>query len=219
MINNKKHIIFDWNGPLIDDAWIFVDVLNQLLIPRGLNKISLQEYRDAFCFPIKLFYKKLGVDISEQSFMKLEEEFVHEYNKRMYKPALFDNVLNFLKQLIENGVSLSILSASNEGVLCKLVKHYALENYFDYVVGVNNYGANGKVESGENLLHKINLKKSEIIMIGDTDYDYDVATSLQLDCILKTGGHQSLNRLQIKTKNTISSFDEIAINNYFKYRL
>ena len=214
MINNKKHIIFDWNGTLVDDAWIFVDVLNQLLIPRGLNKISLQEYRDSFCFPIKLFYKKLGVDTSEQSFMKLEEEFVYEYNKRMYKPALFDNVLNFLKQLIENGVSLSILSASNEGVLCKLVKHYALTDYFDYVVGVNNYGANGKVESGENLLHKINLKKSEIIMIGDTDYDYDVATSLQLDCILKTGGHQSLNRLQIKTKNTISSFDEIAINNY-----
>ena len=106
MINNKKHIIFDWNGTLIDDAWIFVDVLNQLLIPRRLNKISLQEYRDSYCFPIKLFYKKLGVDISEQSFMKLEEEFVHEYNKRMYKPALFANILNFLKWLIENGVSL-----------------------------------------------------------------------------------------------------------------
>ncbi len=86
-------------------------------------------------------------------------------------------------------------------------------------MGVNNYGANGKVKSGENLLHNINLKKSEIIMIGDTDYDYDVATSLQLDCILKTGGHQSLNRLQIKTKNVISSFDEIAVNNYFKYKL
>ncbi len=31
MILNKKHIVFDWNGTLIDDAWVFVDILNVLL--------------------------------------------------------------------------------------------------------------------------------------------------------------------------------------------
>ena len=43
MINNKKHIIFDWNGTLVDDAWVFVDVLNQLLVPRGLNKTEFKK--------------------------------------------------------------------------------------------------------------------------------------------------------------------------------
>ena len=57
MISNKKHIIFDWNGTLVDDAWIFVDILNQLLVPRGFKKITIQKYRDLFCFPIKSFYK------------------------------------------------------------------------------------------------------------------------------------------------------------------
>ena len=59
MISNKKHIIFDWNGTLIDDGNIFVDVLNVLLSRRKLDKINLQIYRDLFCFPIIDFYKKI----------------------------------------------------------------------------------------------------------------------------------------------------------------
>ena len=212
MISNKKHIIFDWNGTLVDDAWIFVDILNQLLIPRGLNKITLQEYQNLFCFPIKSFYKQLGVDVSEKSFLKLEKEFVAEYNKRMYKPKLFDNVSKILEQLIGRGIGLSILSASNEKVLFELVEYYSLTNYFDYVVGVNNYGANGKIESGQNLINKLNLNSGEIMMIGDTDYDYEVALNLKLNCILKTNGHQSLERLQMKTKNIINSLDSLIKN-------
>ena len=128
MITNKKHIIFDWNGTLIDDAWVFVDILNQLLSARNLRKITIEEYRNLFCFPIKSFYKKLGVDISKQSFLKLEKEFVGEYRKRMYKPKLFNNVSDFLGELIDCGIHLSILSASNEGVLCQLVKYYSLNS-------------------------------------------------------------------------------------------
>ena len=53
MLNNKKYIIFDWNGTLIDDAHVFVDVLNVLLKRRRLGVINLHRYRELFCFPIK----------------------------------------------------------------------------------------------------------------------------------------------------------------------
>ena len=212
MINNKKHIVFDWNGTLVDDAWVFVDVLNQLLVPRGLNKITLKEYREKFCFPIKSFYKQLGVDVSNESFCQLEKEFVNEYGKRMYQPKLFDNVLIILEKLISRGIGLSILSASNEVVLLKLMEHYALTKYFDSVVGVNNYGASGKIESGRRLIKNLNLDNQEIVIVGDTDYDYEVSLSLRLDCILKINGHQSLNRLKMKTNIIINSMEDLIID-------
>ena len=120
-MNKKKHIIFDWNGTLVDDASIFVDILNQLLVSRSLNTITLSEYKNVFCFPIKSFYKKLGIDISEKSFTQLEKEFVNEYNQRMFKPKLFNNVLTVLNSLKKEGFELSILSASNQKVLSKLI--------------------------------------------------------------------------------------------------
>jgi len=210
MIKNKKYIIFDWNGTLVDDAWIFVDILNVLLTVRGLNTITIEDYRNKFCFPIKLFYKNLGVDISKKSFLKLEKEFVIEYAKRMYQPQLFKNVPKLLSKLSNAGFGLSILSASNERVLCNLVNHYQLTNYFDYIVGVDNYGANGKVERGSSLLKKISCNKNEILMIGDTDYDYKVAIQLGLDVILISHGHQSTYKLSKLSNNVIGSLNDIG---------
>ena len=172
-------------------------------MPRNLNAITLGEYKKLFCFPIKLFYQELGFDISAKSFSQLEKEFVNEYNQRMFKPKLFNGLLTVLKHFKKQGLSLSILSASNEKILVKLIKHYSLTKYFDYIVGVNNYGANGKIESGHNLLKKINQTNDQIIMVGDTDYDYDISLNLQIDCILIANGHQSLNKLKLKTNNIV----------------
>ena len=46
MIKNKKKIIFDWNGTLVNDANIFVDVLNEILLSRNLPAINYKKYRE-----------------------------------------------------------------------------------------------------------------------------------------------------------------------------
>ena len=68
MILNKKHIVFDWNGTLIDDAWVFVDILNVLLKKRHLNQIDLNDYQEMFCFPLVDFYQNLGFDVTPDAF-------------------------------------------------------------------------------------------------------------------------------------------------------
>ena len=55
---NYKHIIWDWNGTLINDAWLFVDVMNNILQKRDMHIITIKKYRDIFGFPIKNYYKK-----------------------------------------------------------------------------------------------------------------------------------------------------------------
>ena len=46
-------LIWDWNGTIIDDAWLFVDIMNVFLNKEGLPLISLNDYRQHFCFPIQ----------------------------------------------------------------------------------------------------------------------------------------------------------------------
>ena len=68
---NYKHIIWDWNGTLINDAWLFVDVMNKFLTQRKLKSINVNKYRDIFGFPIKKYYEKLGFNLSKEPFEKL----------------------------------------------------------------------------------------------------------------------------------------------------
>ena len=211
MIANKKHIIFDWNGTLVDDAWVFVDVLNALLLPRKLATINKKQYKNLFCFPIKDFYSKLGVDVSKNAFSLLEKQFIKEYTQRMFEANLFDVTVNVLKKLLNMGFTLSVLSASHQQILNQLIDHYQLKKYFLHVVGVNNFGAYGKYDQGKMLIKNLNYKNNELVYVGDMDQDYYIAKKLQISCILLSCGHQSKPRLEEITSNVVDSLDELFI--------
>ena len=68
MINPKiKYIIWDWNGTLIDDAWLFVEIMNEELKERMLPQINIQDYRQHFTFPVKKYYERLGFDFQKEN--------------------------------------------------------------------------------------------------------------------------------------------------------
>ena len=134
ILKNKRHIIFDWNGTLVDDAWVFVEVLNTILIERNLKPINLNQYHSLFCFPIKKFYQRLGVDTSIDSYEIIEQTFKYEYSRRLYKPNLFPSTIKTLVELNTKKIDLSILSASNQNTLNKLVSFYEIDSFFHNIV-------------------------------------------------------------------------------------
>ena len=42
--NNNLVVVWDWNGTLVDDAFIFVDIMNGYLSEFSLPPISLSDY-------------------------------------------------------------------------------------------------------------------------------------------------------------------------------
>jgi phosphoglycolate phosphatase len=107
------------------------------------------------------------------------------------------------------GFSLSILSASNQKTLNDLTAYYSIDQYFNLILGVDNYIADGKIENGKKLMRKIGLDRNEIILIGDTDHDYDVAQSLKIDYILISHGHQSDERLKKFSNQVIANLNQL----------
>ena len=41
-----KHIIWDWNGTLLDDCWLCVESINKSLKKRNLPQIDKEKYLD-----------------------------------------------------------------------------------------------------------------------------------------------------------------------------
>ena len=200
MLNSTKyqHIIWDWNGTLLNDAWLFVDIMNGILKQRNMDIITLEKYRDIFGFPIKEYYKKLGFDLEKKCYEKYGAEFISVYKRRKYEAKLYPMVHTVLSKLLSKNIAHSILSAGQQDILNDLTKHYKVQEYFSHINGVNNYHANGKVDKGLELIKKINFHTSEVILIGDTKHDFEVAQAIGVDCLLISHGHHSYSRL-IKT--------------------
>ena len=191
-----KHIIWDWNGTLIDDAWLCVEILNNILKKRGLNAITIDDYREHFTFPVRDYYIKLGFDFSVEPFEVCGMEFIHDFKNRKFEASLYTQMESILDKLTKIGISHSILSAQNQTLLDETVAHYQLQNKFEGVNGLDDHYAHSKVNIGKSWIETLSYDHNEVIMIGDTVHDYEVAQAMGTDCILIASGHNSRERLE-----------------------
>ncbi len=208
-ISKYKHIIWDWNGTLIDDVWLVVEIMNEILKKRNLSGIDLKKYREIFDFPVIDYYIKLGFDFSDESFEELTVEFISEYYTRFNECKLFDEVEEVLKKIRDRRISQSILSASKEDVLIEKIRYYGIEKYFCRIMGLKNHYAESKVERGEKWIAELNLNPQDVLLIGDTTNDYIVSKHIGSDCLLVANGHHSYERLAKLGVDVIGTLKEM----------
>ena len=204
-----KHIIWDWNGTLLNDRWLCVEGINQGLSKRNLPIISDHIYRDVFTFPVEKYYKKLGFNFEEEPFEVAGDEFVVYYQKYFSKADLQKDARFVLNTILKANITQSILSAGKHDFLLEWVLNYDLKNYFIEIVGINNQYANGKIEQGLTLINNLPYNKKDIILIGDTIHDSEVAEKINVNCFLIDHGHVSKKRLQSTGRKVFSNLKDI----------
>ena len=197
-----KNIVWDWNGTIVNDAWLFVDIMNKVLKKNNLPSINLKKYKKNFCFPIEDYWSGLGFNFTKQEFQKLNNFFISEYQKKMFVPLVHDNIVPLFDLLKKAGVQQFVLSASEQKLLNQSVKHYKLNSFFSGVYGVDNLSARGKEHVGKTLLKKHSLGCEETLFIGDTEHDCSVAENLGCDVLLISHGHIDHAKL-LQTKKTV----------------
>ena len=204
-----KHVIWDWNGTLVDDTWLFVDIMNGVLKDRNLKGITLDDYRAVFDFPVEDYYLKLGFNFSEEAFETAGLDFIKIYDTRKFEPKLFDDTISTLTTLKNLGYYHSILSAQNVSTLKQSVEYYKLQGMFDSISGLDDHYAIGKIEQGKNLINNLDCTPNQVVMIGDTEHDYVVAEEMGVECFLVDRGHNSTERLGTRKDSVFNSFAQI----------
>lgn len=208
-LSKYQHFIFDWNGTLIDDLWLAVDVIDKMLIKRGLAGMTKERYCEVFDFPVKDYYQNIGFDFEKESFEIVGTEFIVEYDKRQYECNLQHSVKELLHVLNQNNFHLSVLSAREQSMLEQNLKHFEINHYFPVISGLKDHYANGKLESGLQLIENAHVAPEFTILIGDTLHDAEVAKEMGIDCILIASGHQAIHRLEKANVEILHSLNQL----------
>lgn len=207
MIEQTKHILWDWNGTLLDDSWLCVEVLNTLLEETGKSPISLETYRTHFNFPVIHFYRFLGFETDPESFQAISHRFIAAYEARWLQECqLHAGVHQLFQDSQALGLSHSILSAAHQDALEIGTAHFGIQSYFDHILGTDNIYAEGKVARAKQWIEQCSWKAEEILLIGDTLHDFEVAQSIGIPCLLLSAGHCHQQRL-IDTQSPV--FDSL----------
>lgn len=215
MIMNKPflsytHIMWDWNGTLLDDVWLCVDIVNAMLRQRGKSPIDQKRYAELFDFPVKSYYQKVGFDFAQEPFEDLAAEYMRHYDSRQLECALCRHAREILRLCQQRGITQSILSASHQERLEHVVTAYNIRPFFLRLSGLTDFYATSKVTNGKALLTTVNAPPHEVLLVGDTTHDFDVARALGVDCVLIAGGHHSRRKLDSTSATIKNSLHELA---------
>lgn len=209
LISNKKHIIWDWNGTMLDDTELCVECMNKVLRNHKIKEIDINKYRETFTFPVKDYYEAIGFDFSKINFEKPALEFIEAYYSNIDKAGLVVGVREALSLFKQHGFTQHCLSAMEHQELVNSLTAKGIIDYFSNIRGISDHYAHSKTNVGHSLLKTISASKNEILMIGDTIHDFEVANDLGIECLLISNGHQSEERLKKVTKNIISDINEL----------
>jgi len=209
MHQQYEHIIWDWNGTLLNDLWLGVEIANKMLENHGAKQLNTAAYQEAFGFPITGYYEKIGINLAKESFESLTEIFVSLYNENVGKCTLHEGILNILQQFKEAGIQQHILTAAHLDLVNPLLDAFEIRPYFKHIEGVDNFRAEGKVQRGQALIADNNFPKDKTVLIGDTYHDFEVAQAMGIPCILIANGHQSKQRLIAASNQETKVFDTV----------
>ena len=191
-----QHVIWDWNGTLWDDTGLCVEINNHMLERRGLPLIDRGTYTAKLCFPVTEYYCQLGFDYAETSYEKLAEEFIAEYARRRFECPLQPGARQLIAELQACGISQAVLSAYEQKALLEATDHFELTAFFNDIVGLNDIYAHGKVQNGLRYMERLGIDAADVLFVGDTVHDFEVAQAMGVKSVLVACGHNARPRLE-----------------------
>jgi len=203
------HIIWDWNGTILNDIQHAVDVMNVLLTEHDLPSLSLEKYREIFRFPVRDYYEELGFSTDEDQFVALANGFIAGFEAGIRDCGLRPGVRDTLAHLKSIGMTQGILSAAKQDSLRAQVNHHGIDEFFEEVLGLDNHYAAGKTDVGLRWVDRGSHPLRETIFVGDTCHDFEVAQAMGVQCVLVSDGHQSRSRLEALDCPIINSIEDL----------
>lgn len=190
-----RHVVWDFNGTLLDDVDICVATLNTMLAERALPALSRPQYLESFGFPVYDFYLALGFDFEREDFTTVSHTYITRYEARVGEAVPHDEAKAAIAAVRRRGVTQAVLSAMEHSLLERLLARFELRAAMAEVRGLPDHGASSKVELGRVLQRELGANADEILLVGDTLHDAEVARALGCRCLLYTRGHQERSRL------------------------
>jgi phosphoglycolate phosphatase len=205
-----KQILWDWNGTLLDDTDLCIRCINTLLERRHMPLVTRDYYRSIFTFPVIDYYKKLGFDFTRDPFELLSIEFVNEYNARSTTAPLFTGAKPVLASIQKQGIAQSVVSAMPQEKLVEQIKANGVYDYFDAIVGLDHIHATSKIATALDYVNRLSRHTTELLMIGDTYHDFEVAERIGCACILIDSGHQTIDPSKVKGATVVKNIGEVV---------
>ena len=186
MISNKKVVLFDLDGVLIDSknnmfhAWIKVQKKYGI-------KVGFKKYFENIGIPFQDILRKIKII---KNIKNIEKTYKEESIKNLKKIKVFPDVINSLKYFKKNKIKIGIVTSKDKERTLTIIKK--LKVNFDIIVCPSkNLRGKPYPDQIKKALNKFSQNKKCICYVGDTKVDSIAAKRAGIDFIFASYGYGS----------------------------
>ena len=178
------YLFFDLDGTLTNPAQGITNSFIHAFKSLGLEVPSYETLLTFIGPPLPVSFGKM-MGLSEEKTNEAIKKYREYFStKGIFENELFADVPPVLEKLKSDGKKLVVATSKPEEYSIKIIEHFGLDKYFDYVCGACMDETRGsKSEIISYALNRCNISdadKSRVLMIGDRFHDIEGAKNNQL---------------------------------------
>lgn len=184
-----KHIIFDFDGTLVDSLPVVVKIAQTMVPNLDLSPKTQTVLRE---MPARELIKHSGIPYWRIPSLLIRGKKM--LAKHLPELKTFTGINEVIKQLHQDGIKMSVVSSNSEENIRKILRREAIEQYFSGVYG--NVGLFSKTRAFKVVLRDQKTRISQAIYVGDEVRDIESAKKAGLPIIAVTWGYNGQKVLE-----------------------
>ncbi len=211
MLGEFRLLVFDWDGTLMDSAGRIVACMQAAAQDLGIDVPSETAVRNIIGLGLREALTQLYPDDVEQILTPLVERYRHYYLGADTTPSpLFPGAFEVLRQLNEAGYLMAVATGKGRPGLDRVLEETATGPLFHATRCADEGFSKPHPDMLFQLMDELGADPGETLMIGDTEYDLQMAANAGVAGLAVTcGAHEAERLMQLPQLGCLSDISEL----------
>ncbi len=197
MTKRYQLIIFDWDGTLVDSANRISECLARSAEDVGLDVLSQDTYKNIIGLGLPEAFRKLYPEIDSPVLINsMKERYSHHFIEAERSPsAFFESVVEGVNLFKNAGLKTAVATGKSRRGLDRILDLHGWHEMFDTTRCADETRSKPHPKMLFEILDQVGCSPNEAVMVGDTEYDMEMAQRAGIDRIAMGYGAHSMDRL------------------------
>ena len=201
-------IVWDWDGTLADSTGMITNALIKAAEQVGLPKLAPEKASSIIGLGLKESIYELYGDLSAEKARALAARYSANYYAGESEIPLFEGAHETIVTLHRRGYKVAVATGKGRRGLNLALEHCGLTKYFHGTRTVDECFSKPHPQMLDELMDDLVVMPERTLMIGDTNYDMQMAQNAGVSYVAVTFGAQSREALSVYQPKYI--FDQFS---------
>lgn len=211
MNHEAKLIVFDWDGTLMDSADHIVNCLQNAITELSLEPKTDDELKNIIGLGLREALFALYPQATDEELTALVDRYrKHFFDQNTAPSELFTGARELVKELQTKDYFLAVATGKGRNGLDKVLKETGMGEYFPITRCADESHSKPHPQMMLDIIDYYGIEANEAIMVGDTEYDLQMANNAAAHSVaVSYGVHEKQRLLDCKPLTCLDSINDL----------